>query len=64
MTARESEPEFVVGIATAAGSVDYHPCASREDAFAQRALFAEVFPGATVWVALKSDADKYIGGAS
>lgn len=57
------EPEFVVGIATAAG-VDYHPCTSREDAFAQRALFAEVFPGATVWVATKADADKYIGGAS
>ncbi|MCX5336955.1 hypothetical protein [Streptomyces sp. NBC_00140] len=54
-----AEDEFVVGIATGAGAVDYHPCTSREDAVAQRALFAAVFPGATVWIALKADAEAY-----
>lgn len=54
-----STPEFdgqpVVGIATPAGHVDFHPCATREEAFETRALFAEVFPGATVWVGIKTD---------
>lgn len=53
-----AEDEFFVGIATAA-AVDFHPCSSRKDAFEQRALFAAVFPGATVWVTTRDAVEAY-----
>jgi len=53
-----AEDEFFVGIATTA-AVDFHPCSSREEAIQQRALFAAVFPGATVWVTTRDTVEAY-----
>lgn len=65
MSTPEFDGQLVVGIATLA-AVDYHPCATREEASLMRALFAECFPGATVWIGIRTgdDVQPVEGGGS